>query len=110
MSFNPNPNARKMIGSPFILGASEIRAIKMSIGSDLGTNPSSPVTKLINAAGETVTSDFLSGSDSVTTDTLIYTTKLITGANMTKGEHFRIELKWVNNTETLEAWGVVIGD
>ena len=98
-------NERRIIETPWEQGADEIRAYSLTT-TPWGSSPSSPVVKLYEMPALTdVTDTKMSGAASASGD--VITTPTISG--LVAGIDYRIEIKFVIDGRTEEAWGIIKG-
>lgn len=94
-----NRSSRRIRESPIYQGVDERIAYTLTT-TPFASSPSSPVMTIKDIDGEDVTSDYISGSASVSGD--VITTPII--ISLTAGVQYRMEIQFVSSGNTWEAW------
>lgn len=100
-------NSRCIRESPIYQGEDEQLAYTVTVPTSWGTDPSSPVMTIKSAAGVDVTTDYTSGSASISGAVITTPTILNLVANI----EYRLEVKFaVSGGNVEEAWGELWGE
>jgi hypothetical protein len=97
---------RKFKESPLKMGEDEIIAFALTVPPTWGSSPASPTNVLKNEAGTDVSSSNLEGDPSVS-GSVITTSKV---KSLTDGQRYRLEVKWTDTGNTLEAFAWIIAE